>query len=143
MKPKYLYLLSIVILFPVLMLFSCKKYVQQQEKNAALSIMTNGYWYVSGYKIKDSDITASFSGYLFKFDANSTVTGSLGNISVTGQWSDDIQARTITANFPGAGQPLVNLNATWKITDSYVDSVSARYTDTVSQITDYLQLKKQ
>lgn len=131
---------------PVLLalsVLSCKKYVQQQEQNAALSIMTSGYWYVSGYKQDTTDITASFSGYLFKFDANNTVTGTLGNVSVTGQWSDDITARTITANFPGAGQPLVNLNATWRITDSYTDSVSARYTDTVKNITDYLQLKKQ
>lgn len=142
MKSIYLYLLSILLL-PVLALFSCKKYVQQQEQSAALSIMTNGYWYVSGYKQDTTDITASFSGYLFKFDANNTVTGSVGNSSTTGQWSDNITARTITADFPGAGQPLVNLNATWRITDSYTDSVSARYTDTVNQVTDYLQLKKQ
>jgi hypothetical protein len=142
MKRLHLYLLSISLV-PVLTIFSCKKYVQQQEQNAALSIMTSGYWYVSGYKQNGSDITASFSGYLFKFDANNTVTGSLGNSSTTGQWSDDITARTITADFPGAGQPLVNLNATWRITDSYSDSVSARYIDTVNKITDYLQLKKQ
>jgi hypothetical protein len=139
---KSLYHTTLYILL-ALCVFSCKKYVRQQEQNAALSIMTNGYWYVSGYKQQNTDITASFSGYLFKFDANNTVTGSLGNSAVSGQWSDDLVARTITADFPGAGQPLVNLNATWKITDSYVDSVSARYTDTVNQITDYLQLKKQ
>ena len=129
-----------ILLVPAL---SCKKYVQQQEKNAALSIMTNGSWYVSGYKQNTTDITASFSGYLFKFAADNTVTGTVGSSSVTGQWSDDIFARTITANFPGAGQPLVNLNATWTITDSYTDSVSARTTDTVNHVTDYLQLKKQ
>ena len=123
--------------------FSCKKYVQKQEENAALSIMTDGYWYVSGYKQGDSDITTSFSGYIFKFDANNTVTGTLGNASATGQWSDNIVARTITADFPGAGQPLVNLNATWTITDSYTDSVSARSMDTVTNKTDFLQLKKQ
>lgn len=135
------YLILSVIL--ALTVFSCKKYVRQQEQNAALSIMTNGNWIVSGYKRNDSDITASFSGYLFKFDANNTVTGTLGAKSVTGQWSDDITARTITANFPGAVLPLVNLNATWRITDSYTDSVSARVIDTVNQVTNYLQLKKQ
>jgi hypothetical protein len=141
MKRLYLYILSILLV--AVPSFSCKKYVQQQEQNAALSIMTSGYWYVSGYKQNGSDITASFSGYLFKFDANNTVTGTQGNSSVTGQWSDDIVSRTITANFPGASQPLVNLNETWKITDSYVDSVSARFVDTANNIADYLQLKKQ
>jgi len=139
---KLLYRTTLFILL-VASAFSCKKYVQKQEQNAALSIMTNGLWYVSGYKQATTDITASFSGYLFKFDANNTVTGTLGNSATTGQWSDDLVARTITADFPGAGQPLVNLNATWRITDSYVDSVSARYTDTVNHVTDYLQLKKQ
>jgi hypothetical protein len=127
----------------VLALVSCKKYVQQQEQNAALSIMTNGYWYVSGYKQNDSDITASFSGYLFKFDGNGTVTGTLGNVGVTGQWSTSIPNRTITADFPGAALPLVNLNETWRITDSYTDSVSAKSTDSINHTTNALQLKKQ
>jgi hypothetical protein len=126
-----------------LALLSCKKYVQQQEQNAALSVMTNGYWYVSGYKQNDSIITASFSGYLFKFDANNTVTGTKGSVSATGQWSDNIVLRTITTNFPGAGAPLVNLNETWTITDSYTDSVSAKAVDTVNHTTNFLQLKKQ
>jgi hypothetical protein len=139
---KRLFLMTVPVLL-ALPFFSCKKYVQQQEQNAALSVMTNGYWFVSGYKQNDSDITASFSGYLFKFDADNTVTGTLGNASVAGQWSDNILARTITADFPGAGQPLVNLNETWTITDSYTDSVSAKCTDTVTHDTNFLQLKKQ
>lgn len=135
----------ILLIAPILLTFylcSCKKYIQQQVQNAANSIITNGYWYVSRYKQNDSDITASFSGYLFKFDANSTVTGTKGNVSVTGQWSDNIPARTITTNFPGAGLPLVNLNKTWKITDSYTDSVAAKSIDTANHITYVLQLKK-
>src|SRR5579872_5219985 len=124
-------------------LLSCKKYVQQQEQNAAVSIMTNGYWYVTGYEQNDSNITASFSGYLFKFDANNTVTGTKGTASASGQWSDNIVLRTITTNFPGAGAPLVNLNETWTITDSYTDSVSAKSVDTVNHTTNFLQLKKQ
>ena len=126
-----------------LVLLSCKKYVQQQEQNAALSVMTSGYWYVSGYKQNDSDITASFSGYLFKFNPDNTVTGTRGSVSASGQWSDNIVLRTITTNFPGAGAPLVNLNEIWTITDSYTDSVSAKSLDTVYHTTNFLQLKKQ
>ena len=135
---------SIVIL-PALLIFfiSCKKYIQKQEQNAVESAVTDGQWYVSGYKQNDSDITASFSGYLFKFDANNTVTGTKGSTSVSGQWSDNIAARTMTTNFPGAAAPIVYLNETWTITDSYTDSVSARSVDTVSHTTNILQLKKQ
>ena len=124
---------------------SCKKYVQHQEQQAALDIMTSGVWYVSGFTQNGHDITATFSGYLFKFDANNTVTGTLGTASTSGTWSDNILARTITTNFPGAGAPLVNLNQTWTITDSYTDSVSAKAFDTVgvNQSSNFLQLKKQ
>lgn len=123
--------------------FSCKKFIQQEEKKEALAIMTDGEWYVSGYLQNDSDITASFSGYLFKFDANNSVTATNGTLSATGQWSDNIAALTITTDFQGASTPLVNLNETWKITDSYSDSVAARSTDTISHTSNILQLKKQ
>jgi hypothetical protein len=123
--------------------FSCKKYIQQQEQKEALAILTDGQWYVSGYQQNDSDITASFSGYLFKFDANNTVTATNGTSSVPGQWSDNIAALTMTTDFPGASAPLINLNETWKITDSYTDSVAAASTDTLNHTTNILQLKKQ
>ena len=122
---------------------SCKKYIEKKAENAVLSIMTNGYWYVSGYKQNDSNITASFSGYLFKFDANNTVTGTKAGTSVIGQWAVNITNRTIASNFPGATEPVSLLNATWTIKDSYTDSVSAWSIDTVKHATNILQLKKQ
>jgi hypothetical protein len=118
---------------------SCKKYIEKKAENAVLSIMTNGYWYVSGYKQNDSNITASF----FKFDANNTVTGTKAGTSVTGQWAVNITNRTIASNFPGATEPVSLLNATWTIKDSYTDSVSAWSIDTVKHATNILQLKKQ
>jgi hypothetical protein len=122
--------------------FSCKKFIQNQEQKQALAVMTDGEWYVSRYLQNDSDITASFSGYLFKFDANNTVTATDSTLSASGQWSDNIAALTITTDFPGASSPLVNLNETWKITDSYTDSVAAKSTDTVRNTSNILQLKK-
>jgi hypothetical protein len=124
-------------------LFSCKKYIQKQEQNAIVSAMTDGEWYVTGYKQNDSDITASFSGYLFKFDADNKVTATQGASSVSGKWTDNIAAHTLTADFPGVAAPLVYLNETWTITDGYTDSVSARSVDTVDHTTNILQLKKQ
>ena len=127
----------------ILLLCSCKKYIQKQEQNALEAVVTNGLWYVTGYEQNDSNITSSFSGYLFKFDGNNTVMATLGNSSSTGQWSDNINARTVTADFSGAAAPLVYLNETWTITDSYTDSVSAKCVDTVNHTTNFLQLKKQ
>ena len=127
----------------IFLFFSCKKYIQKKEQNALEAVVTNGFWYVSGYEQNDSDITSSFSGYLFKFDASNTVTATFGTSSATGQWSDNINNRTVTANFPGAAAPLVYLNETWTITDSYPDSVAAKVVDTINHTTNILQLKKQ
>jgi hypothetical protein len=125
------------------LLFSCKKYIQQQEKNAALAVITNGLWYVTSYQQNASNITASFSGYLFKFDPDYIVTATKDNVPTKGIWSVDIGSQSITTNFPVAGDTLKLLNETWKITDSYTDSVAAQSTDTVDHTFNILQLKKQ
>jgi hypothetical protein len=132
-----------VLLVLVVYLPSCKKYIQQQEENAIVASVTNGVWFVQEYLQNDSDITASFSGYLFKFNANNTVAGTQNGISVQGTWSVNISAQTITSIFPGAPLPLRNLNETWKITDSYTNFVVANSTDSVYSTTNILQLQKQ
>ncbi|HTQ66936.1 MAG TPA: hypothetical protein VMI12_19220 [Puia sp.] len=104
---------------------SCKKYVQQQEQNALVSLITNGSWVITRYLENGTDITASFSGYSFQFRTNGTVSGTNGGTIINGTWSGDINTKTITSDFPTAGNPLDKLNAVWKITDSYTDSVAA------------------
>jgi hypothetical protein len=138
------HLLLLFVLLSGILLASCKKLIQNEEEKTVISDVTNGLWYVTGYEQNDSNITAAFSGYLFKFNTNNTVTGILNNTdSVQGEWVVDINARTITSDFPGAGYPLNQLNETWYVDDSYTDSVSAQCTDTVNSTTNYLQLKKQ
>src|SRR6202012_3661763 len=119
-----------IFLLIALLLFSCKKYIQDQEEKAVIADVTNGYWYVQQYLQNDSDITTSFSGYLFKFNQNNTVVGTKDSVSTSGTWAADIGSKTITANFPGAGAPLKNLNELWHITDSYTNLVKASSTDT-------------
>src|ERR1700742_2683194 len=102
MKRVFYVLLPVFLLF----LFSCKKYIQQQEKNAALAVITDGFWYVTHYQQNDSDITAAFSGYLFKFDANDVVTATKSSVSSQGIWSVDIASQSITTNFPFVVEPL-------------------------------------
>ncbi|HMH22921.1 MAG TPA: hypothetical protein VK563_14140 [Puia sp.] len=132
-----------LFLFLILSQPGCKKFIQQQEQNAIVSAVTNGYWYVSQYLQNDSDITASFAGYLFKFDTNGTVTGTKDGVSVKGVWTADINTRTIVSSFPTAGDPLKYLNETWIITDSSPSFVKAKSTDPGSGAANILQLKKQ
>lgn len=138
---KHLYL--ILVLFFAIFTPSCKKYIQQQEQKAAMAIITDGVWYVDQYLQNDSAITASFSGYLFKFDANGVVTGTRDSISVKGVWSASIASRSIISNFPTAGDPVKKLNETWKITDSNATYVAASSTDSTNHTNNILHLRKQ
>ena len=133
--------LSILLCSACLLCSSCKKYIQQQEQNALVSIVTNGVWVVTRYLDNGTDITPSFSGYIFRFNTNGTVTGTVGSTTTNGTWSGDINTKTIVSNFPLAGDPLQKLNHTWKITDSYVDSVAAN--TTTDSTVNVLNLKKQ
>jgi hypothetical protein len=134
----------LLILLSGILLVSCKKAIQKQEEKTVISDVTNGLWFVSHFEQDDSDITAAFSGYLFKFNTNNTVTGILNNTdSVQGEWLANISAKTITSDFAGAGYPVNRLNATWRVDASSTDSVSAQWTDTAANMSNYLQLKKQ
>jgi hypothetical protein len=132
---------AIVLFFVVWHLGSCKKYVQQQEQNALVSLITNGTWVVTRYLDNDSNITASFSGYVFQFQSDGVVTGTKSGASINGTWSGDVTTKTITSDFPSASFPLNELNAIWTITDSYPDSVAA--STTLDSATNILNLHKQ
>jgi len=137
MKKKIIISLSLLVIFSA----SCKKYVQQQQQNALETLITNGTWIVTRYVENGTDITSSFSGYIFKFNSNGTVTGTNGGAVSNGSWSGNISTKTITSDFPSAGIPINKLNAVWKITDSYTDSVAANAT--INANTNILNLHKQ
>jgi hypothetical protein len=131
----FLFLLLFLGTFP-----SCKKFVQAQEQNALVKIMTTGVWVVTNYSENGINITSAFSGYTFQFKSDGTVMGVNGSTTVNGTWAGDFNNRTITSDFPSAGTPIDKLNAVWKVTDSYVDSVAAN--TTINSQPDYLSLKK-
>ncbi len=135
--PLYIAFLLILLAIP----FSCKKYIQQQEQNALVNLVTQGTWRVTGYLENDTNnITASFSGYSFQFNENGTVYGILNQQQTAGTWSADVSTKSITSNFPSAPYPLSMLNYTWTVTDSYTDSVAAK--TAVDSAINYLYLHK-
>jgi hypothetical protein len=131
-----LFFLCLLLWGPV----SCKKFIEQQKLNAMEEMITQGTWRVSRYIDHQTDITESFSGYSFQFKTDGTVDGLFGGQKTAGTWSGDVNTRTIQSQFPAADDPLNKLNHTWKITDSYPDSVSANtLADTAFN---YLELHK-
>jgi hypothetical protein len=115
------------LLFLLLTPFSCKKFIQNQEENALVNIVTKGSWRITGYLDHETkNLTDSFSGYSFQFNENGTLYSVKYGQQTNGTWSADIANKTITSNFPAATYPISMLNHTWTITDSYTDSVAAK-----------------
>ena len=107
--------------------FSCKKFIEQQEQNYIVSLVTKGTWRITGYyDHKTKNLTDSFAGYSFQFNENNTVYGTRYGQQTDGTWSADVSSKSITSNFPSATYPIVLLNHTWIVTDSYTDSVAAK-----------------
>jgi len=107
---------------------ACKKTVDKKIENYIIDIMTDGRWYMYKYEENGIDITYEFDGYEFQFYENETVDGVLNNVATRGTWKGDLSNLSMTAEFPTAGFPLKKLNATWKITDSYINAVFAEST---------------
>lgn len=122
-------------------LFSCKKKIEEKVQESLLEkIITNGVWIVDRYLENAVDITPAFSNYEFRFNANGTVTGTLGAQVANGTWVANINQATITASFTNAPDPLPKLNGTWLITDPNVTYVKAAQIATGG--TNTLELRK-
>ena len=125
MKRSTLYIILFLFFFTIT--YSCKKFIQQQEQNAIVDLVTKGQWRVTGYIDHQTDtLTNDFAGYLFQFNENGTVYGVKFGQQTNGTWSADVSKKSITSNFPTATYPITLLNHTWTITDSYTDSVAAK-----------------
>ena len=117
----------VLLLFSFFIPFSCKKYIQQQEANYIIDLVTSGSWRITGYTdYMSNNITDSFAGYKFVFNKDNTLYGTRFGQQTDGTWSVDIGKKSITSNFISASYPITLLNHTWIITDSYTDSVAAK-----------------
>ena len=59
----YKFTFTCVLLFAAALLVSnssCKKLIQQKEKNIIVDAITNGHWYVEQYKQDSIDLTECF-----------------------------------------------------------------------------------
>jgi hypothetical protein len=118
-------ILPIIFILVLTSSLSCKKLIEKKQRDAVIEAMTSGRWLVEQYFESDSNITYVFLNYEFQFYENGTVKGMLGTNVADGTWAADVDKYTITSEFPAAGDPLIKLNFTWVIKDSYWDFVKA------------------
>ena len=123
-------------------LTGCKKIVEKQAENAIVKAMTDGQWVITSFTTDSTDITSDFTSYKFQYFGNYTVDAiKNGTVEKTGTWLGDVNAMNISANFPGASNPILLLNGTWHITDNSWTYVKA--TMTVNTEVRTLRLDKQ
>ena len=121
MKSRILSLLLITGLFS-----SCiKQAIEDTQEQRVIDAVTKGAWYVSSFKQDSSDLTPAFTGYLFYFKEDGSVVAVKDSVKSNGTWIGDIASRTITSEFAAAVQPILLLNGTWKIEDSYTNYIVA------------------
>jgi hypothetical protein len=118
-------LLRLLFLLVISFSISCKKAIENKQRDLLVDAITNGHWEVQQYIEGTVDITYEFYGYSFQFEENGAVHGIYGSSIVHGTWTGDINTYSITSQFPTATDPLKRLNGTWKLTDSYWDFVKA------------------
>ncbi len=119
-----------VILACLLLLAGCKKAKDAVLEETALNLLHGTEWAVTSFVDGGTDVSPDFDRYIFRFNRNLTVEAILNNATVaSGTWEANIANRTIYANFPaGTPHPLTLLNATWSITRSTLQSLSATAT---------------
>ena len=119
-------LLCCTILLICVCSLSCKKAIENKQREILIDAITNVQWQVHQYIENTVDITNQFYGYSFQFEENGAVHALyIGSVFADGIWTGDVNNYTITAQFPTATDPLKKLNGTWKLTDSYWDYVEA------------------
>jgi hypothetical protein len=104
---------------------SCKKAIENKQRDLLVDAITNGHWEVKQYIEGTVDITLDFTGYSFQFEESGAVHGLYGASVAHGTWHGDIHNRSITSEFPTAPDPLKKLNGTWRLMDSGWDFVKA------------------
>jgi hypothetical protein len=132
----------VIIALGFLFLTGCKKIVEKKAENAIIKAMTDGQWIITSFTTGSTDITSDFTSYKFQYFDNYTVNAiKNGTVEQTGTWLGDVNAMNISANFPGASNPILLINGTWHITDNSWTYVKA--TMTVNSEVRTLRLDKQ
>lgn len=124
---KTLIRLTLVCMLAVLT-SSCQKLIDKKKEQMAMEFITSGDWYVEQYFEDSTNVTSEFLNYVFHFNDDYSVTGTLASDSWKGSWQPDITNITITSQFPAAPAPLTRLNGTWKFKDSTREFVKAEMT---------------
>lgn len=121
---------------------SCKKAIEDQQQKLVMTAITSGTWIVEQYFEADVNISSEFASYEFKFNDDGSVQGISGVSKTNGTWITNVTDRTITSNFPLAGDTLKKINGVWGWKDSGWDYVKAEKANGTVKNTLHLRKKQ-
>lgn len=120
---------------------SCEKAELLLQKIILNQLITSSTWVVDSYSEAGTELKTEFAAYTFQFNKNGTVNAASTTGTVTGNWKEDLVARTIYSSFATGTPALQKLNNTWHVTDAAQDYIVA--SATTASGTAYLKLVKQ
>lgn len=114
---------------------SCKKDVSK--------IVDDGEWGITLFSEDGNNETSHFSGYVFTFDDNGTVTATRPSSTVSGTWSEgsDDSKEKLYLNF-GTVDPFDELNEDWEILEKTKDKIRLEHISGGNGGTDLLTFEK-
>ncbi|HEX6333906.1 MAG TPA: hypothetical protein VFZ78_06750 [Flavisolibacter sp.] len=118
---KRLYLLGFLLVF-----LGCEKAKEKIGENLVMQALTDGQWVITKYEKNGYEMVGEFADYRWQFRTNHSVEAiKSGTVERTGTWQENVDAMTMTTNFPGSTHPVSLMNGIWEITDhgwTYVDA---------------------
>src|SRR5690349_21663548 len=106
-----------------LVLFSCKKTIEQQKEQYVLGVMTSGQWFLENYTENGVDNTADFKDYKFQFYDDNKISAITPTDTQTGTWQGNTATLTMTIQFTSNDPKLSRVSHPWLFTDSHVGLV--------------------
>jgi hypothetical protein len=141
MKPIKMFLAVLAISSSTL--YSCSKEKQEEiAATVATNYVNNGKWKVTKFEEDGKNETHHFTGYVFEFNTNGTVTATKDGKVVRGTWSkggDDSKSKFVI-NFDTA--PFNELNEDWVIVSGSADSMQMKHVSGGDGSIDYLNFEK-
>jgi len=108
----------------------CKKAIENAQEDLVIRAMTDGEWRISSFTINGTPTTPDYSLYKFKYYSNRTVDAiKNGAVEKTGTWDGNATTMIISANFPSAAYPLIQINGSWLVTRNGWTYVEATQTN--------------
>lgn len=122
---------------------SCTKDSQEQiAMKVATNYINKSKWKISSFKENTQDVTDHFTGYVFAFNTDNTVTATRADDIVKGSWStttDDSKTK-MNISFPSA--PFNELNEDWVITNGNASTIELKHESGGNGGIDYLTFVK-